>query len=316
MPFIVNPYGDPRNVSYLPNLALLKWPKPYVASYPAGSRGPNGKIRPLPGALEPVMSLGQRRLSKTLLRVFSNMMFANGMGDRFFLAGGTLVGTFLFHDMVPWDDDVDVFVDIGLRNKIQRLLGKLPRPYQWYPQKQRDKLYTSVLPEKYNKMDVELSRRPFKYPWAWPFLDICYFKSNGTHFWESNIGANNPIYIPLSVIFPTYFRPLGNDWYPAPRDTDLYLRLWYRRKVGCLNGGYSHALEKSHEAKEIPCQMLLHQYAQVERIRLRYESATVGKSASEISFGIIQERLIMDSDFGLVTLHTLCLPVINELKIA
>lgn len=313
IPYIVKPYGNPRTVS-LPNLASIQWPKPYVAHYPAGSSGPDGHIRPIPEPLEPVMSLGQRRLSKRLLRVFSDLMFANGMGDRFFLAGGTLVGTYLFHDFVPWDDDMDVFVPLELRSTIQGILKKLPLPYRWYAQTQRDKLYTTVLPESLSNTDTEMSRQPFKYPWAWPFLDICYFKTNKTHFWEWKYHVKNPVYIPLSVIFPTYFRPLGEDWYPAPRDTDLYLKLWYRRQVGCLTMGYSHAMEKYHKTKEVPCQMLLHRYAQVRKTGLRHENVILWENSTKLSFEVTTEALVVNSDFGVVSLHTLCLPVIEEQK--
>ncbi|VDP72503.1 unnamed protein product [Echinostoma caproni] len=311
-PFIVLPNKNPRNIPELPNLSLLKWPKPYVASYPAGSQGPNGRTRPLPGPLEPVMSMGQRALFKKLLRLFSDMMFANGMGDGFFLAGGTLVGTFMFHDLVPWDDDMDVFVDIRLRSKVQSLLKRLPKPYKWYAQKQRDKLFTTLLPKGKNHLDLELSRHSSPYPWGWPFLDICYFQTNRTHFWEVNLKELwNPVFIPRSVIFPTYFRPLGEEWYPAPRDTDRYLRLWYRRKAGCFNNGYSHVLEGRFKSKELPCQMLLHRYAQVKRKLIRRETQ-VYNTNMQLNFTVTEESLIMYSDFGTVSFHELCLPVINE----
>ncbi|VDP87857.1 unnamed protein product [Echinostoma caproni] len=311
-PFLVKAQFNENDWDCLPNLDELSWPELKAAPFPAGRRFANGTIKPLPPALNPVMSKAQFTLSKHLLAKFSELMFQNDLGDRFFLNGGTLVGSFQHHDIIPWDDDVDVLVDVTVRPTVQRILQVLSPNYQVTVQGVRDKFYTKLLNESDDDMDIELSRKSSQYVWGWPYLDIGYFEHNETHLWDiSSQKAPNQL-IDSTIVFPLVFRPLGKNWYPAPFNTLAYLRHVYGNSGGCAVFGYSHIIEGSGPSGRAPCWSLGKKYAFVQHLLADSRYFIIDDSTWKQTMVVVEESLVYRTHRGPLVIHSLRLPTILE----
>ncbi|VDP73261.1 unnamed protein product [Echinostoma caproni] len=311
-PFFVKPHFNENQWDQLPDLRKISWPKSPCASIPTGSRfGPYHVVR-LPKPLDPVMSCGQRNVSKQLLKIFTNLMFANGFGDRFMLNGGTLVGSYQHHDLVPWDDDMDVLVDMTVRPQVLQLLRTLEPEFIINTNSQHDKFYTKIMNSSQLDLDLPLSRITSNFTWAWPYLDIGYFESNSTHFWDvSNIKKPDKILI-KSLVFPLLFRPLGTDWYPTPFNALGYMTQIYGSKRGCAVFGYSHVLEGRQPRGRAYCWSLTRRYAFVKHLLARPNQYVLSEPQWRRQVTVGLEMLFYSTLYGPKILHTLPIPTVLD----
>ena len=58
-------------------------------------------------------------------------------------------------------------------------------------------------------------------PWAWPFVDVKFYKRNASWVW--NYDYHNVIAARRSDIYPLVRRPFASMWLPTPRDTQQFL---------------------------------------------------------------------------------------------
>ncbi|KAH9282689.1 hypothetical protein ECG_04473 [Echinococcus granulosus] len=253
--YLVMPDEGP-NLSFLPNLASISWPH--------HSR-PNFTRRSVGTGFELTLSEGQHNSLERLLREFERVMISLKLQDQWFLAAGTLVGSLRHHEIIPWDDDVDVCVDLRHRKSIQSALQNLPPEFRTYAQSGRDKLFFRPIIE--NETVNSSTIGSFNYshvPWAWPFVDILYFRRTGNDtavevMWESKE-------YDLKQVFPVMYRPFGQHWYPAPRNPVSLLSTYYSSsKHLCMSTAYSHAAERSIPSSSVPCSSLFNQHAFVQR---------------------------------------------------
>lgn len=311
-PFIVKARKEDNQWNALPDLQKLEWPIPEVAEYPSGRRFPNGSVKPLPPALNPVVSKAQLQLSKELLQIFSNLMFENGLGNRFMINAGTLVGSFQHHDIVPWDDDVDVLVDVNVRPSVQNLLKQLEPDYLNTIQGVRDKLYTKLLSDQEDELDKPFSRKTSRFAWGWPYLDIGYYTGNETHIWDISASSRPTRGILKDIVFPFVFRPLGRHWYPAPFDTLAYMRREYGKSGGCVVFGYSHILEGRGPSGRTSCWSLGRRYPFVQRTLADPENFAIKMPLWAKNMVVVEESLVYRTNRAPLIVHTIHMPSLPE----
>ncbi len=206
---------------------------------------------------KPIMTIEEKNtLFETLLKL--SEMCAK-MNFTYMMYSGTLLGSHRHHDMVPWDDDLDIFMNYTERDQIVAALAKMAPKYIVKVAGARVKFYS------------ELGTQTSQYPWKWPYLDISFFKENATHLWdgsmEDDYGDRFYLY-PRNIVFPLHPRPMGNFFFDAPRDSFAHLKKTYGPGVldACFTSHYSHKMENlTEKVYKIPCESLQDIYPFVHR---------------------------------------------------
>ncbi|CAH8581631.1 unnamed protein product [Heterobilharzia americana] len=312
--FKVFPKGLFEKNLILPNLSSILWPSPLVAKLPSGRKLFNKSRSSLPSAFQPIFSTNQRKLTNYLIKLFADKMYENNLGDRFMLYGGTLLGSFRHHDFIPWDDDADLLIDGSIQHIVRKLFTNNNNTNLQYIEGDIDKLCTKILPEENDtEIDYEQSRKTSKYPWGWPYIDLFFYLSNLTHIYV----IRDQIWFPKSIIFPLYYRPLNNNWYPTPKDTLAFL-IYQGFYGNDCETGYSHVYQKAYDQISILCKDLNEKYTFVEHrisnrnriniIHTLLKKKSYEKYSNKIIWG--KENLVIQTKHSKkVVIHTIELPM-------
>ena len=248
------------------------------------SRGPGGPVNTslpalstdVPWLSHPSLKRGvsseQYREHICLLEAFDDVMRRENI--TYILCDGTLLGSFLMHDMIPWDDDLDVMVarrDMAKTINVFREIAK-QGTYQAmnYQAKNTDfeNLDKSVTFSEGKTHKFKFyrtsSKHAGKYGWRWPFVDIKFFEENDTHIWPVDY-ARRIYHVPKKSFFPPHVRPFGRLWLPAPRDTRRFLQIKFKQ-FKCKSSKWNHEKERVQKAVEVPCDTIYQYYPIVERL--------------------------------------------------
>ena len=195
-------------------------------------------------AFKPTLTILEYRLFMETFKTFGEI--CNSYGIQYMLYGGSLVGAYRHFGLIPWDDDIDVLVNISHKTKLLNHLGNLPGYKLHSPTDQQWKFYKE-----------ETYKHTFGY--GWPYIDIFFFSENGTHIWDS-ISAHGDVknYCYRNVvIFPLRSMPFESVLAPVPRCSRRTLDQNYDVTI-CVTSGYSHKHETQvhYERTHVPCKLL------------------------------------------------------------
>lgn len=216
----------------------------------------------------------------------------------YIMCDGTLLGSYMSHDMLPWDDDMDLMVRFDDLPRVKQIFQRKSlwrhytiqgyhdsgKEYDFYtlknlPPDLEDPLYYNYIYSSgsgsnesytslYHKFKFFLNNgtRAGTQTWNWPYIDVKYYMENSTHIWNLDM-PKRVQFRERSTFYPLHLRPFASLWLPAPRDTRNYLINKYGR-FRCRNSVWNHEKEVKQKQKKVRCWRLSRYYPFVWREKL------------------------------------------------
>jgi len=161
-----------------------------------------------------------------LFEVFISTCEANNI--TYLLLCGSLIGSYRHMGMIPWDDDFDVVVNIRHTWKVKQTFDSLKEIKLSLHNNDMWRIYS----EKYSNDN------------HWPFIDIFFYKENGTHFWTTEEFKEGHRYIPYNDVFPLRRHPFYKFLPFIPRHPEQVLNIAGGFDIhDCKTNNYSHINE-------------------------------------------------------------------------
>ncbi|KAK7009582.1 hypothetical protein BgiMline_001115 [Biomphalaria glabrata] len=188
---------------------------------------------------------------QALLYVFQTFVRAcSKFNVTFFLYGGTLIGSLRHHDMIPWDDDIDVMVNTSHKETLRKALSSVGNNFHFH------------IVNTFWKFFWTKGHPVRNLPFTWPFIDIFFFAENSTHIFDEEPMFQKEFTYNKQIVFPLCLRPFAGSLLPVPRNTTAVVNQTYSLSH-CAPLSYSHKLEKvlpKNPKAIIPCTELYKLY--------------------------------------------------------
>ncbi|BFY98060.1 hypothetical protein BsWGS_01100 [Bradybaena similaris] len=186
------------------------------------------------------------------IAMFDLVMTRSGLD--YMLYGGSLIGSYRHHGLVPWDDDVDVLVPHSTKNAVYQALSSLSPKYVLNTERNFScwKLF-SVTGDEIRD-----------YNWKWPFLDIFFYAENKSHIWDAAPMYMQNYVFPKNIVFPLKRRPFMGLHLKTPYNTRAVLDTNYDVTL-CKSGTWIHKWERFGTETSVHCSVLYSRFPFVFR---------------------------------------------------
>lgn len=205
-----------------------------------------------------MLSDAERQIAYELLSTLHHVMTSSNL--TYWIYSGTLLGSYRHHDLIPWDDDVDVITDVDTKDLLIERLQELPSKFGLFTGSSRLKFFDAF------------AEKTSRFPWTFPFIDISFYKDNGTSLlydYSDHADMGDFMYVfEKRTIFPLHLRPIGTLFVYSPRDSYAHLLATYRDYLNvCQAPHYTHRNESliGNELHTVECSALRHRVPFVHR---------------------------------------------------
>lgn len=173
-----------------------------------------------------VLTFSQNEMSTKLLKLVDNILIREKVD--YVVDGGTLIGTMLHSGRIPWDDDMDIYIDSSSREKLESVMKKNGLKVE----KSYNGLYLKIKDAKRN----------------WPFIDVGLLDGNSTHVWEKRITEkkySHHIY-KRDWMFPSKRHRYENIKVNIPSNPEAILesRFGVKWSENCVYANWNHVTDK------------------------------------------------------------------------
>jgi len=210
-----------------------------------------------------VSRMFRRQLSRseraTLLATFGAVTSAlRASNVTFWMDGGTLLGSYRHHGLIPWDDGVDLVVGRSQMRRALRAVRALAPARRLYVEKDAATRSTVVAWRVFagNGTVPVAGKRP-----RWPTVVVRFYALNATHVWlepPRDVRRQSVVW-PRRTVFPLHRRPFDRYWAPAPCDTRSYLVAEYADPHAidrCVSPTPLRANDVGRRRLSVPCRTL------------------------------------------------------------
>ena len=199
----------------------------------------------------PVLTAAEKEEMMNMASLFAQILERRNI--TYFMFGGTLLGSFRHHDVIPWDDDLDFMVNSSQKWEIVEEVNKIKPDFDLFMP--CTDLKDPRMWKFYSTTGTKVTMGSFK----WPFVDLFFFEENMTHIWnpEPYYLSQGEVY-PKSKIFPLVRRPLGQLELYSPCDPVYMLNHDYDTSI-CVSREYDHRSGMrlfQFSQTRIPCEKL------------------------------------------------------------
>ena len=211
---------------------------------------------------------------------------------QYIMCHGTLLGSYMFHDVIPWDDDLDIMVSYSDVNRVRRMLRQpevaaqfgvvsyaddfnlysqenlafdadTSRPFGCLKNNDVSTTQSSECVHKFHFYRTDSPKTTLRQI-GFPYIDVKFYTENSTNVWPVDMEHDGAM-VRRQDFYPLVFRPLFNAWYPAPQNTHY----WLKRKFGdfrCSSKWYSHRSQSIAIGYHSKCSSVKSCYPYVQRL--------------------------------------------------
>jgi len=253
---------------------------------------------------KPPMSDATKAVLRRTLGALVNVL--DRINATYFMASGTLLGSYRHHGFIPWDDDVDLIVSTADKARVYDALLAIAPHYVVH------KIQHLTLKPMHWKLfsTTGTSKVPLR-PYQWPSVDVLFFDEDDHNVWNES-----PWFVderwPKSAIFPLVRRPFDGLWLPAPCDTAAVLAVNFDIDK-CASRTKCHSYDVPFLTSiVVPCDNLRMSFPFVNRSSLSPTgiSASGLRSKSQNRFGknngVVESLTIADRTLQTITVQSKC----------